>query len=128
MPKTAGVVTIQETRDAAAAAQQYADGLRTGNIKAVQDVYHQDATISGLPSDATHPVVCPIKSLYDNIERHNGAPEAQTRVDVLAMTPTTAAVRVEIETGGNDDYIDFLTLVKIDGKWTIVAKVFHAYY
>jgi hypothetical protein len=128
MPKTADVVTIQETNDAAAAAQQYVDGLRTGDVKAVQDVFHQDSTISGLPSDATHPVVCPIKSLYDTIERRGGASKAQTRVDVLAMTPTTAAVRVEIETGGSDDYIDFLTLVKIDGKWTIVAKVFHAYY
>jgi hypothetical protein len=51
-----------------------------------------------------------------------------TYLDVLAITPTTAVVKVDREgecTG--TPYTDFHTLIKLDDTWTIIAKVFHAY-
>jgi hypothetical protein len=43
---------------------------------------------------------------------------------VLAIKPTTAVVRVDMERdviGG--DYTDFHTLIKLNGTWHIIAKV-----
>ena len=53
---------------------------------------------------------------------------SRTRIDVLSITPTTAVVRVDIvkdAIGAN--YTDFHTLIKLNGTWQIIAKVYHMY-
>ena len=51
---------------------------------------------------------------------------ASTRLDVLAITPTTAVVRVNMEGDAiGADYTDFHTLIKLGDTWPIVAKVYH---
>lgn len=68
----------------------------------------------------------PIANLFDFVKTHGDAPEISTRLDVLAITPTTAVVRVDMENDAiGADYNDYLTLIKIDGKWTVIAKVYH---
>ena len=53
---------------------------------------------------------------------------AQTFHGRCGVTPTTAVVRVDMEKdAAGADYTDFHTLINIDGKWQIVAKVFHMY-
>jgi hypothetical protein len=63
------------------------------------------------------------------LSRKNGtAPDIKTRIDVLAITPTTAVVRVDMEKDAiGSNYTDFHTLIKIDGTWHIIAKVYHMY-
>jgi hypothetical protein len=47
---------------------------------------------------------------------------------VLAITPTTAMMRVDMENEAiGADYTDFHTLIKLDGTWHIIAKVYHMY-
>ena len=44
------------------------------------------------------------------------------------MTPTTAVVRVTMERdAAGADYTDYHSLIKIDGRWKVVAKLFHLY-
>ncbi len=53
---------------------------------------------------------------------------ASTRLDVLAITPTTAVVRVNMEGDAiGADYTDFHTLIKLGDTWRIVAKVYRMY-
>jgi hypothetical protein len=56
------------------------------------------------------------------------ASQGKTRDDrVLAIEfagPRTALARVESRSAGKH-YLDFLSLLKLDGRWQIVAKVFH---
>ena len=60
----------------------------------------------------------PIKNLYDFVEKNGTAPDIKTRLDVLAITPTTAVVRIDMEKDAiGADYNDFLTLIKLDGGW-----------
>ncbi len=69
-----------------------------------------------------------IKNLYDFVEQNGTAASIKTRIDVLAITPSTAVVRVDMEKDAiGADYTDFHTFLKIDGTWQIVAKVFHMY-
>jgi hypothetical protein len=70
----------------------------------------------------------PIKNLYDFVEKNGTAPDIKTQIDILAITPTTAVVRVDMEKDAiGADYTDFHTLIKIDGTWRIIAKVYHMY-
>jgi hypothetical protein len=70
----------------------------------------------------------PIKNLYEFVEKNGTASDIKTRLDVLAITPTTAVVRVDMEKDSiGADYTDFHTLIKVDGTWHIIAKVCHMY-
>jgi len=70
----------------------------------------------------------PIKNLYNFVEKNGTAPYIKTRLDVLAITPTTAVVRVDMEKDVvGTDYTDFHTLIKHDGTSHIIAKVYHMY-
>ena len=70
----------------------------------------------------------PIKNLFDFVQKNGKAPEITTRLDVLAITPTTAVVRVDMEKDAiGADYNDYLTLIKIDGTWKVIAKVYHQF-
>lgn len=49
----------------------------------------------------------------------------KAEVDVLEVTGTAATVRVVLENWHGMSFTDYHSLVKIDGKWQIVSKVFH---
>ncbi len=47
---------------------------------------------------------------------------------MFAIALTTAVVRVDMEKDViGADYNDFHTLIKLDGTWQIIAKVYHMY-
>lgn len=68
-----------------------------------------------------------IEALYGAVDQFGAAPEAQTRIDVLSIEGTAATVRVVLEDWHGIAFTDFHSLVKIDGEWKIIAKVFHQY-
>jgi len=53
-----------------------------------------------------------------------GTPYGYTVESVDFAGPDTAVARLSCSLFGND-YIDFLSLVRVDGVWRIQAKVFH---
>ena len=109
-----------------ATVQYYVDGLRTGSPEAVAEAFAADAVMYGYTNGS--PMVGPISNLYDFVGENGAAPQIATRLDVIAITPTTAVVKVDMEKDAiGADYTDFHTLLKKDGKWEIVAKVYHQY-
>ena len=70
----------------------------------------------------------PIDNLYKFVAQNGKAPQISTRLDVLAITPTTAVVRVDMEHDAiGTDYNDYLTLLNIEGNWKVIAKVYHQF-
>ncbi|KAB8228877.1 hypothetical protein ETB97_012720 [Aspergillus alliaceus] len=109
-----------------ATATKYVDGLRSGSATGVSQAFHSDATMYGLLNGTL--LGGPIKNLYTYVDQHGSAANIKTRLDVIGITPTTAVVKVDMEKDASGtDYTDFLTLIKLDGKWQTIAKVFHAY-
>ncbi|OJJ36194.1 hypothetical protein ASPWEDRAFT_172980 [Aspergillus wentii DTO 134E9] len=112
--------------DITAAESKYVDGLQTGSSETVSEAFHKDAIMYGLLNGNL--LGGPIKNLYDYIDQHGSAPHVKTRLNVIGITGSTAMVKVDMEKDGSGrDYTDFLTLIKLDGKWEVIAKVFHVY-
>ncbi|KAH9204873.1 hypothetical protein DL95DRAFT_398183 [Leptodontidium sp. 2 PMI_412] len=110
-----------------AAANKYVDGLRIGSVTVVSQAFHKDATMYGFTVSGQF-LGGHIKSLYDFVEHHGAAPDIVTRSDILDITPTTAIVRINMEKdAAGQSYTDFHTLLKQNGEWKIIAKVFHNY-
>jgi hypothetical protein len=126
MSKNVKTVSIQDYDAVLSSASKYAEGLRTGSIAVTRDAFHSDAIMYGFNDGAL--VGGPISNLYDFVENFGSAPEMSTRLDVIAITPTTAVVRVDMENDAiGRDYIDFLTLIKLEGAWKVIAKAFHQF-
>lgn len=126
MSKNIKSVPTVEYNAVIATANQYVEGLRIGSAQGVAQAFHKDAVMYGFTNGEL--LGGPIKNLFDFVEKNGAAPEISTRLDVLAITPTTAVVRVDMETDAiGADYNDYLTLIKIDGVWKVIAKVYHQF-
>ena len=126
MSKNIKNVSTQEYEDALVTVALYVEGLRVGSVPILTQAFHRDATISGFDDDKL--LHGPIKNFYDFVEKNGPAPNIKTRIDVLSITPTTAILRVDMENDAvGANYTDFHTLIKLDGTWYIIAKVYHRY-
>ena len=107
-------------------ASRYVDGLREGSVTTIKQAFHEEAVMYGFTNGQL--LGGPISNLYDFVESNSKAADITTRLDVLAITPTTAVVRVDMEKDAiGADYNDYLTLIKIDGDWKVIAKVYHQF-
>ena len=126
MSKNIKTVATAEYDAVIAVAQHYVDSLRIGNVEGLAQAFHKDAIMYGFTNGEL--LGGPISNLFGFVEQHGKAPDITTRLDVLAITPTTAVVRVDMETDAiGADYNDYLTLIRIAGAWQVIAKVYHQF-
>ncbi|MNY11380.1 putative lumazine-binding protein [compost metagenome] len=126
MSKNIKAVPTAEYNAVIATANQYVEGLRVGSAEVVAQAFHKDAVMFGFTNGEL--LGGPIKNLFDFVQKNDDAPQITTRLDVLAITPTTAVVRVDMEKDAiGADYNDYLTMIKIDGTWKVIAKVYHQF-
>ena len=120
------VVPTSDYDSVVATVQKYVDGLRIGKAEDVAAAFHEDAVMYGFTNGEL--LGGTIRNLYDFVAENGDAPEIATRLDVLAITPTTAVVRVDMESDAiGADYTDFHTLLKQGNEWKVIAKVYHQY-
>lgn len=121
------VVSVDDYNAVLEAAHNYVEGLRTGDADTVAKAFHKEAIMYGLAGGKTL-LGGPIGNLYDFVRRNGSAPEIKTHMDVLAITPTTAVVRIDMEKDAiGANYNDYITFIKLDGRWQAIAKVFHQF-
>ncbi|EWY35832.1 hypothetical protein N825_34150 [Skermanella stibiiresistens SB22] len=126
MSKNIKAVPTQNFEDVIATATRYVEGLRIGSPEGIAEAFHKDAVMYGFTNGEL--LGGPIRNLYDFVEKNGTAPDIRTRLDVLAITPTTAVVRIDMEKDAiGADYNDFLTLIKLGGGWKVIAKVYHQF-
>lgn len=126
MSKNLKIIPTSDYEAVVATAQAYVDGLRVGDADATMSAFHQDAVMFGFTNGKL--LGGTARNLHGFVAEHGAAPDIKIRIDVLAITPTTAVVRVDMEKDAiGADYTDFHTLLKQDGAWKIVAKTYHQY-
>lgn len=92
------------------------------NIPAVKTVFHEKAVMNGC-GGGEPPVFGPVEALYE-LFRQVGPTEGTYRVDVLDITEATALGRCVIQGWHGKDFVDYHEMMKVDGRWLIVAKVY----
>ena len=103
--------------------QHYLDGARAGSGATMKAAFHDDAQIFGFASDGLF--AAPIQELFDRVDKTGPAPDTQARIASIEIANTVATVRLELDQWAGRRFTDFFTLLKIDGTWTIMNKVFH---
>ena len=126
MPFNKNINSVQDYDDVISVVGGYVNGLKSGSVAELKKTFHDNAVMYGFTSEKL--LGGSINNLYTYVEARGKAENIKTRLDVLPMTPTTAVVRVEMENdAAGGDFTDYHSLIKIDGKWKVVAKLFHLY-
>lgn len=106
--------------------QTYFDALYYCDVERLQRVFHPRAIYA--TADET-PLLYRTMEEYVPVVAARQSPASRNEVrrdhidaiDLAGENTATARVRCSI---GQRDFVDFLTLVRSDGRWQIIAKVF----
>ena len=116
-------VDIEEYEAITRVLQHYIDGARSGRGDDMKPAFHADATIYGYVGDDLF--AGPIRNLYDWHDQNGPASGIVSRITHIDVVGTVASVRLESDNWTGHRFTDFFNLLKIDGEWKIMNKVFH---
>ena len=103
--------------------QHYIDGAKSGSGDDMKPAFHKEATIFGYAG--TDLFAGPIQQLVAWNDENGQATGLQARIANIDLIDTIATVRLELDNWSGHRYTDLFTLLKIDGEWKIMNKVFH---
>jgi len=103
--------------------QLYIEGGRTGDTSIMKEAFHPDATIFGYVGADLF--AGPIQQLFDWNDQNGAAVYLQGCITSIDIIETVATVRLELDNWTGHRFTDLFTLLKVDGQWKIINKVFH---
>lgn len=114
---------VQEYDAIIASLHHYIEGGRQGSSAEMKKAFHADATIFGYLGPEF--IGAPIQGLYDWVDQNPPAQGLQVRVVSVNVEGTIASVRLDIDNWGGHRFTDMFTMLKVDGEWKVINKVFH---
>ena len=105
--------------------QHYIDGARSGKGDDMRPAFHADATVFGYVGPDLF--AGPIENLFAWNDDNGPATELVDRIASIDVVGTVATVRLELENWTGIRFTDLFTLLKVDGDWKVMNKVFHAH-
>ena len=107
--------------------KKYLDLLYRGDIEIIDQIFFPEATVNSVTNGKI--VSIDMAGFHKRITtRKSPESSGEKRIDKIVMidisSPTTAIAKVECMILKNQ-YTDYLSLIKVKGKWRIISKVFH---
>lgn len=116
---------IQQYNAISEVLNHYIEGNAKGRSAATKPAFHEKATIFGL--DGSDVVGPEIQKLYDIVDTLGDSPKARAVIARIDIAGTAANARVDSDNVAGRRFTDFFNLMKIDGAWTIVNKIYHTH-
>jgi hypothetical protein len=104
--------------------QHYIDGAISGKGDDMKPAFHADATIFGYIGEDLF--AGPIQNLFDWHDGNGAATELEANIANIDIEGASiATVRLELDNWLGLKFTDMFTLLKTDGAWKIMNKVFY---
>jgi hypothetical protein len=113
---------IAEYASIAATIEHYVQGAIVGKGAVMKPAFHPDATIYGYIGNDLF--AGPIQNLYDWNDVNGPAKDLAARIVEISVVGTIAQARVELDNWTGHRFTDFFNLLKVEGEWKIMNKVF----
>jgi hypothetical protein len=101
----------------------YIAGAKSGKSADLRAAFHADAMIHGYVGEELF--AGPIQNFYEWHDDNGPATGLEARITSMDVIGTVATARVELDDWTGHRFSDLFTLLKVDGKWLIISKVFH---
>ncbi|WP_353062376.1 nuclear transport factor 2 family protein [Tunturibacter psychrotolerans] len=129
VPFTFGPIpnSIELFKEVADAVQVYLDMLYTGDADRVDQVFHERCQLCTIESGA--PLFRSVAEYREILRGRKspsqmGAPREEHLVAIDLSSPTQAMVKVQMRIN-QSVFSDYLTLLKLEREWRIVAKTYY---
>ncbi|MEQ9616703.1 MAG: nuclear transport factor 2 family protein [Phycisphaerales bacterium] len=112
------------TRDAIeACVRLYVQGAKEPGTDTLREAFREGATIYGYFDGEL--LEGPIDLFYEWHTANGPATDVESRILLIDHAETIATIRVELDNWTGHDFSDILSLIREDGRWVIVNKLFH---
>ena len=115
----------QDVDAISAVLQTYVEGGRKGDASIMKPAFRDNATIHGYIGGNL--LAGSIQILYDWVTENLPAKGLEFEIINIDVVNTIATARVESTNWLGNHFTDQFTLLKENGKWIIVSKVFHTH-
>ena len=105
--------------------QKYIDGAKSGRSSDMKPVFHEGATTFGYVGESVWGG--PIQRFFDYNDKNGPVRDIQVRIASIDIANSVATARLEIDNWTGHKFTDLFTLLKVDGEWKIINKVFHLF-
>ena len=106
---------------------RYIDGCKQAKSGIMKPAFSEQATMFSVDGDGKLAGGA-ISILFEGIDKgfrpSPDAPAAIVRVEVVG---TAASARIDANNMSGISFTDFFHLLKVDGKWTVISKIFHTH-
>ncbi|WP_226002255.1 nuclear transport factor 2 family protein [Paenibacillus sp. BJ-4] len=116
--------TLEDYEEIVNVLNGYIEGNISGKSELMKSSFHKDAIMYGYTKDGNLSEGS-IQNLYEVVDQSGPAQNLQFRIDILDVADTIAMARVILENAHGATYTDYHQLLKVDGEWKVIAKLFH---
>lgn len=107
--------------------KKYNEGGAKADSSIMKPAFNDQATIFGVDENGKL-VGGPIQNLFDIIDNDfKPSPMAKVAVARIDIVGTAASARVDTDDISGFRFTDFFNLLKVEGKWTVVSKIYHTH-
>ncbi|MDO5674397.1 MAG: nuclear transport factor 2 family protein [bacterium] len=118
---------VQEYKDILEVLNKYNEGGTKADSSIMKPAFNEQATIFGVDTNGKL-VGGPIQGLFDIIDNDfKPSPNAKNAVVRIDIVGTAASARIDTDDISGFRFTDFFNLLKVEGKWTIVNKIYHTH-
>ncbi|EJM62083.1 nuclear transport factor 2 family protein [Pseudomonas sp. GM48] len=118
---------VQEYNAIVEVLNKYNEGGKQAKSSIMKPAFSEQATIFGVDAD-NKLSGGPIQGLFDVIDSaFRPSPEAQGVIVNIDIVGTAASARIDTNDISGFCFTDFFNLLKVEGKWTVVSKIYHTH-
>ncbi|MGJ7489079.1 nuclear transport factor 2 family protein [Variovorax sp. ZT4R33] len=106
---------------------KYNEGCKQAKSSIMKPAFSDKATMFSVDGDGKLTGGA-IQALFDGIDSgFRPSPEAQGAIVRVDIVGTAASARIDTNDVSGFCFTDFFHLLKVDGQWTVVSKIFHTH-
>jgi hypothetical protein len=118
---------VQEYQAIVAVLNQYNAGGAQADSSIMRPAFSSEATIFGVDGEDKL-TGGPIEGLFEIIDSaFRPSPQAKAAIVRVDIVGTAASARVDTDDISGFRFTDFFNLLKVQGEWTIVSKIYHTH-
>jgi Putative lumazine-binding len=117
---------VQEFNAIVEVLNKYNEGGAKADSAIMKPAFNDKATIFGVEDGKLSGGE--IQNLFNAIDTaFRPSPEAKAAIARIDIVGSAASARVDTDNISGFRFTDFFNLLKIDGKWTIISKIYHTH-
>ncbi len=102
---------------------KYIEGGRAADSSIMKPAFHENAQMSGPAEEGAFSG--PIQALYDYVDSNGPATDLDMRIVSITISDERAAsVVLQADHWNGKNFMDHFHLLKIDGTWKILSKIY----